>query len=106
MTTRDETMRIHDVSLEEFRRKVLEVGVPVRVIRTTAPGYRVVGNQALAELAVVIEYFADIPGPDGDAEMWTTTEHRPVSLRGEFDLSGALYESLPKVSFVKRTGTF
>jgi len=99
-------MRIIDVSLDEFRKRVLEVGAPVRVIRTTAPGYRVVGNQALAELAVVIEYFANIAGPDGETEMWTTTEHRPVNLHGEFDLSGTLYESLPNVTFVKRSGTF
>ncbi len=99
-------MQIVDVSLDEFRRKVTETGVPVRVIRTTAPGYRVVGNQALAELAVVVEYFADITSPDGEVEMWTTSEHRPVGPRGEFDLSGALYETLPKVTIVKRAGTF
>jgi hypothetical protein len=99
-------MRIRDVSLEEFRSRVLETGVPVRVIRTTVPGYRVVGNQALAELSVVVQYLADITAPDGEVEMWTASEHRPVSPRGEFDLTGVLYESLPKVSFVKRTGTF
>lgn len=99
-------MRIVDVTLDEFRRKVLEAGVPVRVIRTTVPGYRTVGNQALAELAVVVDYLADIAGPDGAVETWTTTEHRPVNHRGEFDLTGALYESLPNVTFVKRAGTF
>ena len=99
-------MHIRDASLEEFRARVLETGVPVRVIRTTVPGYRVVGNQALAELSVVVQYLADIEAPEGEVEMWTASEHRPVSLRGEFDLSGALYESLPKATFVKRTGTF
>lgn len=99
-------MRIIDTTLEGFRAKVLETGVPVRVIRTTVPGYRTVGNQVLAELAVVVEYLADIQTPEGGTEMWTRTEHRPVGLRGEFDLSGALYESLPNVTFVKRTGTF
>jgi hypothetical protein len=38
--------------------------------------------------------------------MWTAVESRPVDPRGEFDLAGALYETLPKVTFVKRTGTF
>lgn len=104
--TKDNTMRIRDVSLDEFRSRVLDTGVPVRVIRTTVPGYRVVGNQALAELSVVVQYLADIAGSDGEVETWAASEHRPVNVRGEFDLAGALYESLPKVSFVKRTGTF
>jgi hypothetical protein len=99
-------MRIRDTTLEAFRAKVLETGVPVRVIRTTAPGYRVVGNQVLDELAVSIEYLADVPTEGGETEMWTAVESRPVDPRGEFDLAGALYETLPKITFVKRTGTF
>lgn len=99
-------MRIHDTTLEAFRAKVLEAGVPVRVIRTTAPGYRVVDNQVLDELAVVVQYLADVPSEGGETVMWTAVESRPVDSRGEFDLSGVLYESLPKVTFVKRTGTF
>ncbi len=99
-------MRIHETTLDEFRAKVLEAAVPVRVIRTTRPGYRVVGNQVLDELSVVVQYLADVPVGEGETEMWTAVESRPVDPRGEFDLSGALYESLPRVTFVKRAGTF
>lgn len=103
---KDPPMRIHDTTLEAFRAKVLETGAPVRVIRTTRPGYRVVGDQVLDELSVVVQYLADVPAEGGEPEMWTAVESRPVDPRGEFDLAGALYETLPKVSFVKRTGTF
>lgn len=99
-------MRIVDKNLDEFRAKVLETGAPVRVIRTTYPSHRIVGNQVLDELVISIEYLADIPTPEGEVETWVASESRPVNHRGEFDLSGALYESLPNVSFVKRTGTF
>jgi hypothetical protein len=74
-------MRIVDASLDQFRAKVVEKDVLVRVIRTTVPGYRVVGNQVLDELAVSIEYLADIPVEDGETEMWTAVESRPVSPR-------------------------
>lgn len=106
LTHEDETMRIIDVTLDEFRKKVVDTCVPVRVIRTTVPGFRTVGNQVVAELAVVVEYLADLVALDGETEMWTATEHRVVGPRGEFDLSGVLYESLPNVTFVKRAGTF
>lgn len=53
-------------------------GVPVRVIRTVVPGFRTVGNQAVAEFAGAVEYLSDLVAPDGETEMWTTTKHRVV----------------------------
>ncbi|MFO0603038.1 MAG: hypothetical protein U0324_07685 [Polyangiales bacterium] len=99
-------MRIIETSVSEFRAKAAEAGVPVRVIRTRSPEYRVVGNQVAVELVVVIQYLADVVAPDGEVEMWTCTETRPVDAQGEADLADLLYESLPNVTFVKRSGTF
>ena len=75
-------MRIRDTTLKAFRAKVLETGVQVRVIRTNARGCRVVGNQVLDDLAVSIEYLADVPTEGGETEMWAAVESRPVDPRG------------------------
>lgn len=99
-------MRIVDVSPEEFRAGVLKAGVSVRVIRTRSPQYQVVGNQVAVELVAVIQYLADIVAPDGEKELWTCTETRPVDAQGHADLTGLLYESLPSHRIVQRSGTF
>lgn len=99
-------MRIIDVSPEEFRARALEAGASVRVIRTRSPQYRVVGSQVAVELVAVIQYLANIVAPDGEKELWTCTETRPVDAQGRVDLAGLLYESLPDHRIVQRSGTF
>ena len=87
-------MRIHDTTLEAFRAKVLETGAPVRVIRTTRPGYRVVGDQVQVRVEGRVSkldaeasdaYFATRPR-QSQIGAWASLQSQPLPDRATFEV--------------------